>query len=166
MRTIIVRGCVSTYDWLLFLHVTGAFLLTGGAVVAMVLDMAAQGRERPSEIALLLGLVRIPVVGIVVGSILLLVFGLWLVDERGYSYGEAWVVGAIVLLVGGNVLDGIGGSRDNKTRQLAEDLAANGDAPSAELKQQLRDPISLVLSYSGGVAIVAALVLMVWKPGA
>ena len=157
---------MSTYDWLLFLHVTGAFLLTGGAVVAMVLDIAAQGRERPSEVALLLGLIRIPVVGIIVGSILLLVFGLWLVDERGYSYGDAWVVGAIVLLVGGNVVGAIGGRRDDATRRLAEDLAAKGDTPSAELKRHLRDPLSLVLSYAGGAAVVAALVLMVWKPGA
>lgn len=134
--------------------------------MAIVLDIAAQRRERPSEIALLLGLVRIPVVGIVVGSILLLVFGLWLVDERGYSYGEAWVVGAIVLLVGGNVAGEIGGRRDDATRQLAEELAAKGDAPSPALKQRLRDPISLILSYAGGVAVLAALVLMVWKPGA
>ena len=132
----------------------------------MVLDIAAQGRERPSEIALLLGLVRIPVVGIILGSILVLVFGLWLVDERGYSYGEAWIVGAIVLLVAGNVVGAIGGRRDDATRRLAEELAAKGDAPSAALKQHLRDPISLVMSYFGGVAVIAALVLMVWKPGA
>jgi uncharacterized membrane protein len=157
---------MTTYDWLLFLHVTGAFLLVGGAVVAIVLDIAAQSRERPSEIALLLGLVRIPVVGIVIGSILLLVFGLWLVDERGYSYDEAWIVGAIVLLVAGNVVGALGGRREDATRQLAEELAEKGDAPSVALKQRLRDPISLILSYFGGVAVIAALVLMVWKPGA
>jgi uncharacterized membrane protein len=166
MAPIIVSGAVSTYQWLLFLHITGAFLLVGGAVVAIVLDIAAQGRERPSEIALLLGLIRIPVVGIVIGSILLLVFGLWLVDESGYSYGEAWIVGAIVLLVAGNVVGAIGGRRDDATRQLAEELAAKDDAPSVALKQRLRDPISLILSYFGGAAVIAALVLMVWKPGA
>ena len=60
ISVIIVRGWMTTYDWLLFLHITGAFLLVGGAVVAIVLDIAAPSRERPSEIALLLGLVRIP----------------------------------------------------------------------------------------------------------
>ena len=47
ISVIIVPGWMTTYDWLLFLHVTGAFLLVGGAVVAIVLDIAAQRRERP-----------------------------------------------------------------------------------------------------------------------
>jgi predicted branched-subunit amino acid permease len=49
---------VSLYDWLLFFHVTGAFLLLGGSVAAGVLNVAALARERPSEIALLLRLTR------------------------------------------------------------------------------------------------------------
>jgi hypothetical protein len=40
------------YQWLLFFHVTGAFLLLGGGVVAAALNLAALRRE-PSEILLL-----------------------------------------------------------------------------------------------------------------
>ena len=58
---------MSTYDWLLFLHITGAFLLLGGGVVAGALNIAALRRERPSEIVLLYGLIRIAV-GSIMGS--------------------------------------------------------------------------------------------------
>jgi hypothetical protein len=59
-----VRRAMSTYDWLLFLHITGAFLLTGGVIVTGTFSIAAQFRERPSEIALLLGLGRFAVIAI------------------------------------------------------------------------------------------------------
>jgi hypothetical protein len=41
---------VDLYQWLLALHVTGAFLLMGGGVIASILNLAALGRDRPSEI--------------------------------------------------------------------------------------------------------------------
>ena len=39
---------MNKYDWLLFLHITGAFLLVGGGVVAAALNVAALRRDRPS----------------------------------------------------------------------------------------------------------------------
>jgi uncharacterized membrane protein len=163
-----VAGGVSTYDWLLFLHVTGAFLLAGGAVVAGALNIAAQLRPRPSEIALLLGLIRYAVVAIGIGALMTLGFGLWLVDEGpwGYGYGQGWVIAAIVLWVIGNAMGGAGGRRERETQELASRLAEEGDAPSRELRARMRDPVSLVLSYGSGVVVFAVLAVMVWKPGA
>jgi uncharacterized membrane protein len=157
---------VSTYQWLLFFHVTGAFLLLGGGVVAGALNLAAVGRDRPSEILLLFGLIRIAVGAILLGTLLAFVFGLWLVHEAGYGYGDGWVITAIVLLVLGNALGGIGGRRDDRTAQLAREYAAAGDAPSPELRARVRDPISLALSYGSGLVLVALLAIMIWKPGA
>jgi uncharacterized membrane protein len=157
---------LSTYDWLLFLHVTGAFLLLGGAVVAGALNLAALGRERPSEILLLFGLIRIAVVAILLGSLFAFVFGLWLVNEAGYGYGDGWIVGAIVLLVLGNLLGAIGGRRDTRTAGLARELTEAGDLPSQELQARVRDPLSLALSYGSGLIVVALLAMMIWKPGA
>jgi uncharacterized membrane protein len=146
--------------------VTGAFCLIGGAVAATVFNMAAQGRERPSEVALLLGLTRAAVVAVVAGSVLTLAFGLWLVHEARYGYGDGWIVAAIVLWLAGVAAGESGGRRDAATRRLAERLAHESDAPSPELRARLRDPISLALSYGSGAAMLAVLVLMVWKPGA
>ena len=157
---------MSTYEWLLFLHVTGAFLLLGGGVVAGSLNIAALRRDRPSEIVLLFGLIRIAVVSILIGTLLAFVFGLWLVHEAGYGYGDGWVITAIVLLIVANAMGGIGGKRDEATAKFAAELAAQGDVPSPELRSRVRDPISLALSYGSGLVLVAILAIMIWKPGA
>jgi uncharacterized membrane protein len=154
------------YDWLLFLHVTGAFLVIGGAVMAGVFNFAALKRERPSEIAALFRLARVAVVAIGAGMGLTFVFGLWLVHNAGYGWGETWIVLALVLWVISNAMGGVGGGREKQTRQLAERLAAEGDAPSQELSARLRDPMWLALSWGSGVVVIAILALMIWKPGA
>ena len=156
------------YQWLLFFHVTGAFLLVGGSVLAVVLNVSALRRERPSEIALLLNLVRFAVAAIGAGVLLTIVFGLWLVSAApyGYSYGSFWVIAALVLWVVANALGWRGGERDKHTRELAERLAAEGDAPSGALRARLRDPVSLALSYGSGLAVLLIVVDMLWKPGA
>jgi uncharacterized membrane protein len=154
------------YEWLLFLHMTGAFLFLGAAVVAVVLNVAALRRNRPSEIALLLRLIAQTTVGFIVGLLLLLVFGLWLVDNAGYGYGDGWIVASLVLFVLSNVFGALGGERAKPARELAERLAAEGDEPSAELTARLRDPIAMALDYGAALLGFAVLVLMIWKPGA
>jgi uncharacterized membrane protein len=158
---------VSTYDWLLFFHVTGAFLLVGGSVVAGFLTLAALRRERPSEVAALLGLIRISLPFIYAGVALTLVFGLILVHsaDQGYSYGDAWVIAAIVLWVIANALGGMGGKRQEKVRRLAQRLAAEDDVASNELRGRLLDRVGLALSFGSGLAVFAVLGLMIWKPG-
>ena len=156
---------VSKYDWLLFLHVLGAFLLVGGSVTAAALNLSALRRKRPSEIALLLRLAQLAVVPISVGSIVVLVFGLWLVDETGYGYGETWIVAALVLWAAAGALGGAGGRTARHARELAERLAAAGDEPSDELRALVAHRPTLLLSYLSTAAVVAILVLMVWKPG-
>ena len=157
---------MSTYQWLLVFHVTGAFLLLGGGAFAASLNFAALGRDKPSDIVLLFGLIRVAVVSIGVGALLAFVFGLWLVHEARYGYGDGWVVAALVLFIAANALGGIGGRRDERTARLARELAADSDAPSAELRARVHDPISLALSYGSGLLLVAVLALMIWKPGA
>ncbi len=139
--------------------------MLAGALLAVVLSRAALSRERPSEIALLLGLIRVSVVLIVLGMAVTLAFGLWLLNDTAYDLGDGWVGAALALWIVALAAGGIGGRRDRKTRELAERLAAEGDAPNAELQARLRDPLSLALSYGSGVAILAILVLMIWKPG-
>jgi uncharacterized membrane protein len=157
---------VDRYHWLLFLHVAGAFLLLGGAVVAAVFNVAALRRERPSEIALLLGLTRWAVVAISAGLVLTIALGLWLVHNQGYGYGEAWVVASLVLWILAGFLGDRGGRLQRETRVLAERLSGEGDLPSPELETRLRDPLALALSWSSGLAALAILGLMIWKPGA
>jgi uncharacterized membrane protein len=157
---------VDRYQWLLFLHVSGAFLLLGGAVIAGVFNVTALRRERPSEIALLLGLTRWAVVAISAGLLLTISVGLWLVHNAGYGYGDTWIVISLVLWFLSGFLGDRGGRMQRETRALAERLAGAGDLPSPELRAKLRDPVALALSWSSGLAALAILALMIWKPGA
>jgi uncharacterized membrane protein len=156
---------VSGYQWLLMLHVTGAFFLLGGSLIAGLLHFFALRSNRPSEIAELLGLVRVALPVLLLGALMTLVLGLWLVHHVGYSYGTFWVWGAIVLWVAANALGKFGGDKQAQARKLAERLAGEGDGASSELRALLRDPLSNVLNWGAGVAVYAILALMIWKPG-
>jgi uncharacterized membrane protein len=156
---------VGKYEWLLFLHVTGAFLFLGATLAALVLNVAALLRERPSEIAFLFRLVARASFAFG-GLLLVLVFGLWLVPEADYDWSDGWIVWALVLFVLANALGGIGGVRARPVRALAEQLAAQGDQPSAELRRLVRAPSLMVLNFGAAALSLAILVLMIWKPGA
>ncbi len=146
-------------------HVTSAFLLVGGSVAAAILNTFAIRAERPSEVAVLMRLIRraLPVIFVGVGGTL--VFGLWLWHEKNISFGAAWIWLSLALWVVANAGGGMGGRRQEQARELAERLAGAGDEPSPELTALLRDPVSTALNYGAGAATLAILVLMVWKPG-
>ena len=153
-------------QWLLFLHLAGAFLFVGGTVLAAALRVAAMRRDRPSEIALLLRAVR-PAVPLVGGGLVLTVaIGFWLADTLGYDLGSTWLTLTFALVGWMLAVGAVAGRADRRTRELAERLAADGADSSPELARRLRDPINLSLNASMLVVTIAIVALMVWKPGA
>ncbi|HEY7604245.1 MAG TPA: DUF2269 family protein [Gaiellaceae bacterium] len=159
---------MSGSDWLLVLHLLAAFCFVSGSIVAGILHWLALRRDRPSEIALLLGLVR-PMVAVVgIGSIASLAFGIWLTQDNpdGIALGDGWVVAAIVLWLVAGALAGPAGKRLRHARELAERMAADGDRPNEALHDAVADRTALVLNYASFAAVIAILVLMVFKPGA
>jgi uncharacterized membrane protein len=157
---------VTKYDWLVLIHILGAFVFLSGTIVAVILHLVAMRRDRPSEVALLLGLIQPTVIAIGVGSVVTLGLGIWLADDAGYGIGDEWVVAAIVLWVVSGALAGGGGKPLRHARELAERLAADGDRPSEELHHAVVDRRALLLNYASFAALIAILVLMVFKPGA
>jgi uncharacterized membrane protein len=158
---------VGKYEWLLFFHVTGAFLFLGGVVVAWVLGIAAAFRELPSEIAALLRLAGVAAASISIGLLLSLVFGLWLVfDLDFYKITDGWILAALVMWVLAGAVGSQGGRRDKETRLYAERAASEGNAPSAELRARVRDPVALSFNLAASLLGFAILVVMIWKPGA
>jgi uncharacterized membrane protein len=151
-------------DLALFLHLLGALLFVAGLVLAGVAFEAARRRERPSEIALLLGLTRIGVVLVGLGALLLLAFGLWLVRLEHLSYDAGWISTSIVLYIVALGLGAVGGQRPKQARHLAAGLAAEGAPASPQLRSLLNDPFSLAVNYGSGIVVLAILVLMVFKP--
>jgi cell division protein FtsW (lipid II flippase) len=126
------------YDWLLFLHLLAAFLLSVTAVTysAVALGAPAGGRtlfvaDRCWD----------------VGGLGTLVFGVWLalyLDQ--YEIWDGWIIGAFVLWL---VATGLG---DTARRRFA-------GARSVESRVAL-------MHWLRTLAVVGLLVLMVWKPGA
>lgn len=157
---------MTTAQWLLMFHITGAFLLVGGSVAAGVLNVLSIRAHRPSETAVYLRLVRplVPLIGI--GSIATLVFGLWLVHELDFAFWSFWIIAALVLWMLAGALGSAGGKHQERARKLAENLAAEGDTPAEELRALLRDPRGTAMSWLAGVATLLLLVDMIWKPGA
>jgi uncharacterized membrane protein len=155
---------VTTAQWLLMLHVTSAFLFVGGSVAAGILNVLAIRAERPSEAATLLRLIRMTLPAIFAGVAGTLVFGIWLWHELHFSLGAAWIWISLVLWAVANALGGIGGRHQERSRELAERLAGEGDVPNEELRALLRDPTGMAISYAAGLATIAILALMVWKP--
>jgi uncharacterized membrane protein len=156
---------MTAYHWLLFLHLCGAFAFVSGAAVAGTLQFAAMRRERPSEIAMLLGLTRVGVALVGLGSLMTLGFGIALAEHLGLGLAPAWIQAALGLWVASMALGGIGGRGARHARELAEQLAAEGDRSSPELLALVRDRRALWLSNASSLLVVAIVVLMVWRPG-
>jgi uncharacterized membrane protein len=158
---------VTERDWALLLHLAGVVLLFSGMTVAAVAYEAARGRERPREVAALLGLTRTGVVLVAAGGLLIVGSGLWLIEASNgvYSLSDGWIAGAFGLLVLAFVLGAAGGQRPKRARLLAGRLGQEGDAPAPELRALLDNPRSRAVNYVAAVAAIAALVMMVWRPG-
>jgi uncharacterized membrane protein len=156
---------VSTIQWLLALHVTGAFFLLGGVMFATILSILGQRAQRPSELAAFMGLARFAVVFILAGEVMLLVFGLWLVHEFHFSFGSFWIWVSLVLFVVAGVAGKKGGDREGGTRALALELAAKDNVTTDELRAKVNDRVTLALSGGAGILALVILALMVWKPG-
>jgi uncharacterized membrane protein len=156
---------VTKTDWLLMLHIAAAFLLVGGSTAAAILNVLAIRSEKPSEAAALLGLIRRALPLIFAGVLGTLVFGIWLWHDLGFGISTGWIWAGLIFWALASALGGRGGRHQERTREVAEREAAAGDTMSAELRALLRDPKGLALSYGAGVATLAILVVMIWKPG-
>lgn len=154
-------------EWALLLHLIGVVLLFSGMTVAAVAHEGARRRERPGEVAALLGLTRRGVFLVAAGGVVLVGSGLWLIElsDGVYSLGDGWIAGALGLLVLAFVLGAAGGQRPKRARRLAARAAEEGEVCAEELRALLDDPLSRALNYAAALAVTAALVIMVWKPG-
>lgn len=157
---------MSTQQWLLGLHVLAAFLFLSGTIMVGLFQLATLRRSRPSEVARLFAAGRVGVALVSLGALAVLVLGVWLAEEGGYGVGDEWVVASLVLWAVALALGGVGGRAYRRARELAERLAAEGDAPSEELDRLVRARAALALNWASLAAVLAILVLMIWKPGA
>jgi uncharacterized membrane protein len=158
---------LTLYDWLLFLHVLAAVALVAALVLYTFLIAVSWNLDVPSHVVRVFHLTRTGDVLVGVGSIGVLVFGIWLaIDVDGYELWDGWILAAIVLWVVLGAVGSLTGKAYNAVRDRAKALAAEGNAPSSELNAMLRSSRGLMLHTVAVVVTLALLVDMIYKPGA
>jgi hypothetical protein len=146
---------VGWYDWLLFLHVAGAFVFGMAFVTywgAVIVGARPQGGD-PNTLAQ--AITRPANLVVPVGAFVALVFGIWLaIYVDGYEVWDAWIVISLLLLivaVGAGVLAG-------------RSYVAAMERPEPEAAALRRRGI--LLHSTASLAFLVILVLMIFKPGA
>jgi hypothetical protein len=158
---------VGLSDWLLALHVLSAFALMAALVLFTSLMVAGWAVDRPSRASAYfrLGAIGGPLIGAGAGLALLLGIAL-AIDLDDYQVWDPWILASIVLwAIGGAAGDRVG-RHYTAAQQVANRLAAEGDAPSADLAAQLSDRRTLWLHVITVAAFSLVLALMIFKPGA
>ena len=155
---------LTTFTVALFFHLLGVLLFVSGVVLAGAAFEVARRRDDPAEIALVLGLARIGAALVGPGSLIVLGFGLWLVELGHFGFGTGWIDAALALFAVAFVLGGYGGQRPKRARLLAGRLAGEGAPVNAELRALLDDRVSLAINYVSALLVLAILALMVFKP--
>lgn len=155
---------LSTFTVALFFHILGVLLFVSGIVLAAAAWEVARRREDPGDVALVLGLARIGAALVGPGSLVVLAFGLWLVDLGHYGFGTGWIDAALALFAIAIVLGGYGGQRPKRARLLAAQLAGEGAPATPELRALLDDRASRAINYVSALLVLAILALMIFKP--
>ena len=159
---------MSTYDWLLFLHVLAAFALVAAEVLFTFLIVTLWRSDLPRDIARVSGLSRLGSVLVGIGAMGVLVLGIALAFEAdSYAVWDGWIVAAIVLWLAFSELGRRTGKAYDAVGARARTLLAEGrDGPSPELNAMFRAPTALALHVSSLAAVVLLLLDMAFKPGA
>ena len=136
------------YDWLLFLHVLTAFFIVGTVVIFSAFALGAAAEPRLLSIANALW---------AIGGLGTLVLGIWLaLYVDGYEVWDGWILGAIVLWAIATEL----GRRAQVGYGAAPAESGEGGAVAAGARQ------AALMHWLRSVAVLALLVVMIYKPGA
>lgn len=135
-------------DWLLFLHVLGAFVAVGALTALWGLLLGTRGTAPLFDPPAALQFGRISGILVGVGMTAALVFGIWLaIDLDAYELWNGWILASLVLWA-------IGGW-------------AGGQAGKAFESDPLANRAKGIRFHAiNSVAVLVILVLMLWKPGA
>lgn len=148
------------YDWLLFLHVSCAFAMVAGELLFATVFIARARLEGWATAASLSRLSNLGEVTVTIGSIGVLVLGIWLaIYVDGYELWDGWIVAAIVLWA----IYGAAGTRSRRVISRARDGAAELSAADSNTSAVPRVLALRVLIFA---AILLLLLDMIFKPGA
>ena len=148
------------YDWLLLLHVVGAMVWLGGAVVLGAMATRVLREGEPDAVARFLGNLRVigPAV-LAPATIAVVGLGVWMVlNSTAWGFGQSWVELALGLFAAAFL---IGAVHQSRAALSAERAAGRGDRDEA---------LRRLASWSWGYRLIVLLLIvatwdMVMKPG-
>jgi uncharacterized membrane protein len=157
---------VSTQDWYLFGHLLGVFFLLAATGLTTGAAIAAGRVTAANTVVTLLDLqLRSERIITSIGALLAIVFGSLLVNEAGYSFGDAWISTAYTLIILALALDH--GFYLRKVKAAREVAVSLGNGPvTAELRDRLNDNGARLAGIVLVLIWVVFLWLMIAKPGA
>lgn len=142
------------YHTLLFLHVLLAFTLVAAVTLLWALTLGTRPGRASLTPAAAMWLGRTGAIAVGIGSVGVLIFGIWLAIERPeYHPWDGWLLGSLILWV---VAVGTG----QRAGGFFQKAAMNPGEAVALRRTGLR------LQIVAAIALTLILVLMVWKPGA
>ncbi|GIW18777.1 DUF2269 family protein [Tepidiforma sp.] len=157
---------MSTQEWYLFGHLLGVFFLLAATGLTTGAAIAAGRATAANTVVTLLDLqLRSERIVTSIGAILAIVFGSLLVNEAGYSFGDAWISTAYTLIILALALDH--GFYLRKVKAAREVAVTLGNGPvTAELRDKLNDGGARLAGIVLTLLWLVFLWLMIAKPGA
>jgi hypothetical protein len=158
---------VDWYDFLLFVHVLGGFAVLGATAWFWAITITSMRTSRASTV-LALGRLIAPTTAVVIfGTVVTLVFGIWLVlYVDAYELWEFWILASIVLWALASETGRRGGQYHQQgIPALVESVQAGRDEITPEWRALPSNRTALMLDLISSVAVLLILVLMIFKPG-
>ena len=145
----------AVYDWLLFIHIVGAFALVAAMVVYWAAVLATRGEDPATRSPLADALMRPANVLVIAGITITLVFGVWLaIHVDGYELWDPWILVSLVLwAIGAGT-----GQRSGTHFTAAAEALTEGERFAGRRR-------AIVLLSVSTAAVLAVLMLMIFKPG-
>jgi len=159
---------VSFDDWLLALHVIGAFAYVAGVVLFWILVVAVRKVDTPEGTIRMEPIVKVGNVAVGIGAGATIVLGIWLAFSiGGYDIWDGWIIAALVLWFISAEIGRRTGAAYMQGMNKAKELRTAGETgPSTELLALNRTREGLVLHVLASAVVLLILVDMIWKPGA
>jgi uncharacterized membrane protein len=159
---------VSFDDWLLALHVLGAFAYVGGIVLFWILIVAVRKVETPDGTIRMEPVVKVGNAAVGIGAVGTIVLGIWLAFSVGsYAIWDGWIIAALVLWVLSMPIGRQTGMEYMRGMTKAKELETAGQTgPSADLLALNRTTKGVVFHALASLAVLLILLDMIFKPGA
>jgi len=151
----------TTYQWLLTVHILAAVVWVGGAFTLQVMAIRVVRDPDPTRLAAFAR--DTEVVGMRVflpASLVLLLFGFWLVHEGNWSLSEGWLTFGLIV-IGISIVTGAGFLGPESGR-IARVIEAEGPA-SREARRRINR--IFLISRIELVLLLLTVVAMTAKPG-